>query len=596
MRMTIGRKLFAGFGILLVFMISIILFDIISLGRLRSMQKAGALRTENAILITRAQFAPEMVYRTVANAIVNRDRERTAKEWTATKDEILKEMESVKSRMDNYGTKQWIEDAGIAFGKIVAFFERQLWPLIQGTAGVSPELAATYARMDVLIYGFRTPVGRIAESLQRAEVLGSQEFDKLLKATILVSLALSAIALLVSLLTAFLISRGISVPARALAEALKEVSEGEGDLSRRLKVGSRDEIGEAGLFANKTLEKIGSLVRSIRHEADSLNGVGEELYAAMAETSSSMNQIAATVASVRDRTGSQSQSVGGTGEAAQQIRADIASLNLLIERQAESVESSSSAVEEMVANIRSVAGILRENASSMAEVIESSDASRRGMGEVSEFLRVMATDSDSLLEASAIIQGIAGQTNLLAMNAAIEAAHAGDSGRGFSVVADEIRKLAEKSSKEGKSISGVLKRLKGQIDQIVRSSEANRELFEKVIDLLRRVVEQESLIDRAMSEQTEGGTQVLQAVHDITTVTAEVKASSARMLDESSRILGETQRLAGLTQEIDGAMREMAEGAMEINTALQGLNEVSGKNRESIARLTGEVDKFKLEE
>jgi methyl-accepting chemotaxis protein len=250
----------------------------------------------------------------------------------------------------------------------------------------------------------------------------------------------------------------------------------------------------------------------------------------------------------------------------------------------------------MVANIRSVAGILRENASSMAEVIESSDASRRGMGEVSEFLRVMATDSDSLLEASAIIQGIAGQTNLLAMNAAIEAAHAGDSGRGFSVVADEIRKLAEKSSKEGKSISGVLKRLKGQIDQIVRSSEANRELFEKVIDLLRRVVEQESLIDRAMSEQTEGGTQVLQAVHDITTVTAEVKASSARMLDESARILGETQRLAGLTQEIDGAMREMATGAIEINTALQGLNEVSGKNRESIARLTGEVDKFKLEE
>jgi methyl-accepting chemotaxis protein len=594
MRITIGRKLFAGFGILVLFMISIILLDLISLSRLRNMQGLESLRAENAILMARAQYAPERVNKVISDSIIAHRLDQSWKDWVKTRDELLKELDTIKERMDNYGTKQWAEDARLAFAKIVSLFEDQLWPLINKTAGVSPEVAAVAARMDILIYGFRVPIGRIAESLQRAQVLGTLEFDKILSVTVVASLALSIAALIVSVLTAILISRSISLPVRAMAQALKDVAEGEGDLSKRLVVTARDEIGEAGLYANKTLEKIASLVRSIRRESDSLLGVGEELYSTMTETASAMNQIAATVASVRDRTGSQAESVGGTSVAAEEIRSDIASLNLLIARQAESVDSSSSAVEEMVANIRSVATILGENALSMAEVIKASDASRGGMSEVSEFLRVIAADSDSLLEASAIIQGIAGQTNLLAMNAAIEAAHAGDSGRGFSVVADEIRKLAEKSSTEGKSISEVLKRLKEQIDQIVRSSDANGENFDRVIDLLKRVSDQEAVIDRAMGEQSEGGTLVLQAVHDINSVTADVKEKSSRMLEESARILDQTKRLSGLTTEIDGAMREMASGATEINAALQGLNEISGKNRESISRLTGEVSKFKL--
>jgi methyl-accepting chemotaxis protein len=596
MRLTIGRKLFAGFGILVVFMISIITLDLVSLLRLQALQAADARRSENAILVTKAQFAPEAVYRVVSNAILYRDPSRTAKEWSKTREEILSQLIAVGTRMDNYGTKQWAGDATAAFSKLASFFEGQLWPLIAKTTGVPAELASAYAELDILIYGFRVPVGRIAEAIQQAQGQGAREFNRLLSATVILSLALSLVALVISLITAFAIGRSIGRPARALAEALREVSEGEGDLSRRLKAVSKDEIGEAGLYANKTLEKIAGLVRSVRREADSLLGVGDQLHGAMTETASAMNEIAATVVSVRDLTGSQATSVGQTSVAAEEIRADIASLSGLIGQQAQSVAASSSAVEEMVANIRSVAGILGENAASMAEVLKASDDSRRRMGEVSEFLRVMATDSDSLLEASSIIQSIARQTNLLAMNAAIEAAHAGESGKGFSVVADEIRKLAEKSSGEGKSISQVLKRLKSQIDQSVHSSETNRDQFELVINLLKRVGEQEAVIDHAMGEQSEGGTQVLQAVHDINAVTAEVMDKSARMLDESARILEEMKRVSGLTDEIEGAMREMASGSAQISTTVQGLSEISGKNRESIGRLSSELSKFKLDE
>jgi methyl-accepting chemotaxis protein len=501
-------------------MVSIILLDLVSLLRLQSLQRADARRSENAILITRAQFAPERVYRVVSNAVLYQDSEKTAKDWKATRDEIQKELEAVAARMDNYGARQYAADATAAFAKMVSFLEDQLWPILNAGTGLSPQLNSTYARLDILIYGFRVPIGRIAESIQQAEVLGAQDFNRLLSVTVILSLVLSLVALIVSLGAAYFISRSISRPARALAEALREVSEGEGDLSRRLKTGGLDEIGAAGYYANKTLDKIADLVRSIRREAGTLTVLGEGLHSAMTETASAMNQITATVSSVRDLTGSQSHSVGATSGAAGEISSGLTSLRDLVGRQVSSVASSSSAVEEMVASVRSVATILGQNASSMSEVLKASDESRDSMGEVSEFLRIMASESDSLMEASSIIQLIAEQTNLLAMNAAIEAAHAGDAGRGFSVVADEIRKLAEKSSSEGKSIAEVMARLKAQIDQIVSSSEANREQFDLVLELLKSLGAQEAVIDSAMSEQSAGGTQVLDAVRDIKSVTA----------------------------------------------------------------------------
>jgi methyl-accepting chemotaxis protein len=593
--MTIGRKLLAGFGILVLFMVAITLLDLLSLEKLKRMQASDSARAENAILTVRTQYAPERIYKVISSAIINRHFEQTWKEWVSTRDAVRAELEAIKARADNPGMKQWAEDAETSFTKIVTLFEVQLWPLVKGSSGVTAEVESIEARMELYVYGFGVPIGRISGSLQAAEVQSGRDFKRLLSMTVLANLALSLLAVIASIITAVLISKSISLPARAMAQALRDVSEGEGDLSKRLEITARDEIGEAGLYANKTFEKICVLVRSIRRESDALLGVGDELCSTMTETASAMNQIATNVSSVRDRTDSQSTSVGEAQAAVEEIRSSIAGLNSLIEGQVEYVTTSSSAVEEMVANIRSVATILGANSAFMAEVIEASDASRSSMGEVSEFLRAIASDSDSLLEASAIIQGIAGQTNLLAMNAAIEAAHAGDSGRGFSVVADEIRKLAERSSIEGKSISLVLKQLKTQIDQIVRSSEANREHFDRVIGLVGRVSDQEAVINRAMTEQSEGGTQVLQAVHAINRVTTEVKDQSARMLDESALIIEAMKRLSGLTAEIDGAMRETESGATEIDTALQGLNEISGKNRESIARLTGEVSKFKLE-
>ena len=151
--------------------------------------------------------------------------------------------------------------------------------------------------------------------------------------------------------------------------------------------------------------------------------------------------------------------------------------------------------------------------------------------------------SDSLVAASSTIQQIANQTNLLAMNAAIEAAHAGSYGLGFAVVADEIRKLAEHSSKEAKTISVSLKDIKKLIDQTELSSHKVQSGFVKVVDLSDQVKAEGSSIKNAVEEQNSGGSQLLEALSQIQRLTDIVNKDSKDLLASSNMVLTEITNL-----------------------------------------------------
>ncbi len=247
----------------------------------------------------------------------------------------------------------------------------------------------------------------------------------------------------------------------------------------------------------------------------------------------------------------------------------------------------------MVANIRSVTQILGSNAHTVQELTEAADLGREKVEASVEMTKRIAVDSESLLEASSVIQNIANQTNLLAMNAAIEAAHAGEAGKGFAVVADEIRKLAEDSNSQGKTISSSLQNLKNMIIEVSAGAETIRNQFETIFGLTSTVREQESVIKNAMEEQNSGGTQVLEAIRQINDITGEVKGGSEQMRRGSQEILDEMERLASVTREISQSMTEMTQGVSEISGALQEVNQVAVQNKESVSIVVGELGKFK---
>jgi methyl-accepting chemotaxis protein len=414
--------------------------------------------------------------------------------------------------------------------------------------------------------------------------------DKMKLTTIIISLIILAIVIPV----AIFLSKSFTSPIIKLAETLKDISEGEGDLTHSISVQSKDEIGKLAHYFNKTLEKIKGLVVTIKNETNELSGIGNELSSNMNQTTAAINEITSNIQGIKSRVINQSASVTQTNATMEQISGNINKLNNQVEKQTGSVSQSSSAIEQMLANIKSVTQTLFKNAANVNILSSASEAGRAGLQEVAADIHKIAQDSEGLMEINSVMQNIASQTNLLSMNAAIEAAHAGEAGNGFSVVADEIRKLAEDSGEQSKTISLVLKNIKKSIDNIISSTEKVISKFEAIDQSVKIVSDQEKNICNAMEEQSDGSKQILEVISRLNEITHQVEEGSNEMNDGAKEVIQESRNLEKITQEITGGMNEMASGAGQINDAVNRVNELSVINRQNIDILMKEVSRFKV--
>jgi len=248
----------------------------------------------------------------------------------------------------------------------------------------------------------------------------------------------------------------------------------------------------------------------------------------------------------------------------------------------------------MVGNIGAVTSSIQKMTEQFKDLIAITAQGKEKQIEVDTRVNKIADQSRLLLEANAIISKIAAQTNLLAMNAAIEAAHAGSAGAGFSVVADEIRNLAETSSKQSKTINSELKQISVSIDEVVKASLDSQNSFGSVVAQITDTGNLVREIDSAMAEQKEASKQILEALRDMNESSTEVQEESRILTNGVNAVSEEMTNVAQIAKTILGSMDEMTIGTKEINNAAQGISSLAVMTRDAIKKMEEQLDKMTL--
>jgi len=389
------------------------------------------------------------------------------------------------------------------------------------------------------------------------------------------------------------VTKNISNSVKSVVERMKEISEGDGDLTARLKTSGDDEIADLTRYFNAFTEKLSTMVKVVQGTLQNLTSTSHELVSNTEQTAAAVNEITANVESFKTRSETQGKAIDETAVSMDSLTQGLGSLDGMIEDQSGSVSQSSASVEEMVANVDSVTGNVATLVSLFTELLSSADLGKNCITEVVGLVGGIADQGESLDETNKLIAAIASQTNLLAMNAAIEAAHAGDAGKGFSVVADEIRKLAENSTEQSKMTSTVLKDVRTMINDVVRSSSEAEKTFETILSKIEGVSQLSEEIKAAMNEQGKGNAQVLEAMRKITDISTNVKRRSADMRNESTDALVKIGGVRRLSDEFRAGMDEIAIGTEEINKAVSEIRQLGQDNKDSIEKAQSASSRFK---
>ena len=382
-------------------------------------------------------------------------------------------------------------------------------------------------------------------------------------------------------------------PVSVLKTAMAEVSQGDGDLTRRLNVASRDELGAMASSFNEFSGKLAEIVRVVQRSAVRLHDDGSILAAKVGENQEAAHRISRAVGQVRELMAEQATGVSETAATVGTIAEGVGRLAASIETQSTGITQSSASVEQILSSIASVGNSVERMANSLSELMSASEEGRSRLALASSSADEASAQSKAQADINEVVAAVAVRTNLLAMNAAIEAAHAGDAGKGFAVVAGEIRALAERSGEQAKATSKELKAITQSIQRVAEASAEASRSFDAVLSRLDGVNKLAEEIRSAMAEQNAGSTQVLEALAEINKETAAVRAASAEMGAASKAVLEETRRLEESSQRASALAGGADEEAAAIADAAADASTAAIRTEESIALLSEAAGRFK---
>jgi methyl-accepting chemotaxis protein len=532
---TIRSKIIVNVIIVFLTVIAIVGMEYRSISTLGKLQDEGAKRSADALLASNGSRVGLSMYAVIADAVINHDLEATAKEWASTKERNLKRLDEVVKIADTKEEKECAETARKAANEIVTIFETKTLPLLKTTDNITKEIRDFDEATDKQVKIVRENMLKIDESIAKEAKKADEEFDAERKAAIVEALIIGFIGILLQAGLAGWLMRTIMKPVDALRLMLMDISQGEGDLTKRLDESTKDELADVSRYFNMFIEKLRGIISNISTTSSQVAAASTQLQATSEHIATGAEEVAA-----------QASTVATAGEEMSATSGDIAQNCQMAAEGAQRASQAASDGAEVVERTVAVMGQIALKVQESARTVES-----------------LGARSDQIGAIIGTIEDIADQTNLLALNAAIEAARAGEQGRGFAVVADEVRALAERTTRATKEIGEMIKAIQREtrgavtvMEQGVQQVEAGTEeaaksgqALQDILAQVNDVAMQVNQIATAAEEQTATTSEISSNMMQITEVVQQTSQGAHESATAATQLSGNADELQRLVRQ-----------------------------------------------